>query len=92
MIQSIFVIGFDEKDIYVCESRYNSRCRSFKKIKIYPENPTMKLVPREVPLEPKRVMSVFRERVEKHKDELAELEEQEKLIEKDKPVSRITIQ
>ncbi|KAJ8965409.1 hypothetical protein NQ314_004161 [Rhamnusium bicolor] len=51
----------------------------------YPENPTLKLVPREVPLEPKRVVSVFRERVEKHKDELAELEEQEKLVEKDKP-------
>lgn len=32
-------------------------------------------------------MSIFRERVEKHKDELAELEEQEKIIEKDKPVS-----
>lgn len=56
---------------------------------MYPENPTIILVPREVPLEPKRVMSVFRERVEKHKDELAELEEQEKLIEKDKPVSII---
>lgn len=47
----------------------------------------MVLVPRDVPLEPKRVMSVFRERVEKHKDELAELQEQEKLIEKEKPVS-----
>lgn len=44
-------------------------------------------MPREVPIEPKRVMSVFRERVEKHKDELAELQEQEKLIEKEKPVS-----
>ncbi|KAJ8960513.1 hypothetical protein NQ318_013797 [Aromia moschata] len=77
--------GYDDKDVYVCESRYSTRCRSFKKIKIYPENPTLKLVPREVPLEPKRVMSVFRERVEKHKDELAELEEQEKLVEKDKP-------
>lgn len=44
------------------------------------------MVPREVPIEPKRVMSVFRERVEKHKDELAELQEQEKLIEKEKPV------
>ncbi|XP_018567021.1 protein polybromo-1 isoform X3 [Anoplophora glabripennis] len=77
--------GYDEKDVYVCESRYSTRNRSFKKIKIYPENPTLKLVPREVPIEPKRVVSVFRERVEKHKDELAELEEQEKLTEKDKP-------
>lgn len=83
----IIIVGFDEKDVYVCESRYNSRCRSFKKIKIYPENPTIQLIPREIPLEPKRVMSVFRERVEKHKDELAELAEQEKITEKDKPVS-----
>lgn len=82
-----YIIGFEEKDVYVCESRYNSRCRSFKKIKIYPENTTIQLIPRKVPLEPKRVMSVFRERVEKHKDELAELEEQEKIIEKEKPVS-----
>lgn len=34
-------------------------------------------------------MSVFRERVEKHKDELAELQEQEKLLEKEKPVRHI---
>lgn len=26
--------GFDEKDVYVCESRYSSRCRNFKKIKV----------------------------------------------------------
>lgn len=78
--------GFDEKDIYVCESRYSTRSRSFKKIKLYPEIANLTLVPREVPLEPKRVISVFRERVEKHKDELAELQEQEKLIEKEKPV------
>lgn len=32
-------------------------------------------------------MSVFRERVEKHKEEIAELEEGEKLVEKVKPVS-----
>lgn len=78
--------GFDEKDIYVCESRYSTKSRSFKKIKLYPEVANLNLVQRDVPLEPKRVISVFRERVEKHKDELAELQEQEKLIEKEKPV------
>ena len=35
---------------------------------------------REVPLEPRRVMSVFKKRVEKHKEELAELEECEMKI------------
>lgn len=70
----------------MCESRYSTRSRSFKKIKLFPETPNLVLIPRDIPLEPKRVMSVFRERVEKHKDELAELQEQEKLAEKEKPV------
>lgn len=46
-----------------------------------------KLIDRDEPLEPKRNVSVYRDRVEKHKEEIAELEEQEKLIEKEKPVS-----
>lgn len=45
-----------------------------------------KLIDREEPLEPKRNVSVYRDRVEKHKEEIAELEEQEKLVEKEKPV------
>ncbi|XP_025829015.1 protein polybromo-1 isoform X3 [Agrilus planipennis] len=77
--------GFDLKDVYVCESRYSTKSRSFKKMKVFPETQDLTLISREVPLEPKRVMSVFRERVEKHKDELAELQEQERLIEKEKP-------
>lgn len=72
--------------MYVCESRYSTKSRSFKKMKLFPEVTDVALIGREVPLEPKRVISVFRERVEKHKDELAELQEQEKLIEKEKPV------
>lgn len=48
---------------------------------------TWKLIERDEPLDPKRVMSVFRDRVEKHKEEIAELEEHEKIIEKEKPVS-----
>lgn len=39
--------------------------------------------------EPKRVMSVFKERVEKHKGELAELELQESMVDKEKPVSLV---
>lgn len=41
----------------------------------------------QVPLEPNRTVSVFRERVEKHKDELAELEVLENVQEKERPVS-----
>ncbi|GBP69254.1 Protein polybromo-1 [Eumeta japonica] len=38
-----------------------------------------------IPLEPSRTVSVFRERVEKHKDELAELEIMENILEKPRP-------
>ncbi|XP_046750131.1 protein polybromo-1 isoform X6 [Diprion similis] len=78
--------GFPEKDVYVCESRYSTKARAFKKIKVWNFDPDhLKLVPRERPLEPKRVVSVYKERLEKHKEEIAELEEGEKLIEKEKP-------
>ena len=76
--------NFADKDVYVCESRYSTKARMFKKIKVWTSLPTpeVKLTPRETPLEPKRVVSVFRDRVEKHKEELAELGEVEKLAEK----------
>lgn len=80
--------GFADKDIYVCESRYSTKLRAFKKIKNWPFANKTALKLREVPLEAKRVMSVFKERVEKHKGELAELQLQEALVEKEKPVSR----
>lgn len=81
------VEGVTEKDIYVVESRYNTKARSFKKIKSWPFAlpSTVKLIQRENPIEPKRIMSVFQERVEKHKGELAELQLQEALVEKEKP-------
>ncbi|XP_050303913.1 protein polybromo-1 isoform X2 [Anthonomus grandis grandis] len=78
--------GYDDNDVYVVEFRYSSRHRAFKKMKIFPEVPsTCKLVNREVPLEPKRVMSIFKERLEKHKDELAELQVLEGMIDDDRP-------
>ncbi|KAF0306244.1 Protein polybromo-1 [Amphibalanus amphitrite] len=73
--------GYAEQDVYVCESRYSSKSKTFKKIKMYPFSaPPETLREREVPLEPRRVMSVFKKRVEKHKEELAELEECEMKI------------
>ncbi|XP_011065297.1 PREDICTED: protein polybromo-1 isoform X2 [Acromyrmex echinatior] len=78
--------GFLEKDVYVCESRYSTKARAFKKIKVWNFDPDhLTLVPREKPLEPKRVISVYKERLEKHKEEIAELEEGEKLMEKERP-------
>lgn len=78
--------GYTDKDIFVCESRYSTKLRAFKKIKNWPFLNSTQLIPRDSSLEPKRVMSVFKERVEKHKGELAELQLQEALVEKEKPV------
>ena len=77
--------GFADKDVYVCESRYSTKARMFKKVKVWTSLPTpgVKLVARDDPLEPKRVVSVFRDRIEKHKEELAELGEVEKLPERE---------
>ncbi|XP_030370298.1 protein polybromo-1 [Scaptodrosophila lebanonensis] len=80
--------GLPEKDVFVCESRYNLQGRCFKKLKNWSsarDQSSIKFVPRETPLELKRVMSVFKERIEKHKGELEELKLQEALIEKEKP-------
>lgn len=80
--------GFADKDVYVCESYYSIKRRCFKKLKTWNMvrvTDPVTLVPRETPLEMKRVMSVFKERVEKHKEELSELQMQEALAEKEKP-------
>ncbi|XP_053671633.1 protein polybromo-1 [Anopheles nili] len=80
--------GFAGRDVFVCESRYSSKARSFKKLKTWNlvrANDPVRLTPRETPLEVKRVMSVFKERVEKHKEELSELQLQEAIAEKEKP-------
>ncbi|VDO93281.1 unnamed protein product [Soboliphyme baturini] len=54
--------GFEDKDIYVCESKYLGRVRHFKKLKSWDlgqhEN-TVEFEERSVPLQPTRVPSVF---------------------------------
>ncbi|XP_029357075.1 polybromo 1, like isoform X2 [Echeneis naucrates] len=52
--------GCRAEDVYVCESRYTARNKSFKKIKIWamPES-SVKFMPREVPLPVVRVASMF---------------------------------
>ena len=83
--------GFEEKDIFVCEWKYTSKQRNWKKIKptAFWEAPDhIKIVPREKALEPKRVPSVFKDRIEKHKEEIEELEALEKVVEDD-PVENV---
>ncbi|XP_034536611.1 polybromo 1, like isoform X2 [Notolabrus celidotus] len=52
--------GHRAEDVYICESRYTARSKSFKKIKIWalPAS-SVKLVPRDVPLPVVRVASMF---------------------------------
>lgn len=52
--------GFRAEDVYVCESRYQARGKSFKKIKIWamPES-SVKFTSRDVPLPVVRVASMF---------------------------------
>ncbi|XP_059081440.1 protein polybromo-1-like isoform X3 [Tigriopus californicus] len=78
--------GFEDKDLYVCESRYQSRARSFKKMKMFWNIPDhINMIPRDEPLEPKRVMSVFKERIEKHKEEIEEIDSMVRSLEEELP-------
>lgn len=57
--------GIPDKDVYVCESRYSVRHRCIKKIKIWqpPQSKNLTFVARDVPLIPRRVASVFADKV-----------------------------
>lgn len=50
-----------DEDVYVCESRYNSKTKIFKKVKWWnlPENKRIKLIQRDNPLENIRLPSTF---------------------------------
>ncbi|KAB7505112.1 Protein polybromo-1 [Armadillidium nasatum] len=76
------VDNFDEKDVYVCESRYSTKNRFFKKIKVWPFSlpEGTVITERPEPFAMRRVGSIFKERIDKHKEELAELEEETKVI------------
>lgn len=55
--------GFSSEDVFVCESRYATRSRLFKKIKLWAVPGSMvKYVPREFPLPVVRVASMFAKR------------------------------
>ncbi|XP_021953815.1 protein polybromo-1 isoform X3 [Folsomia candida] len=71
--------GYADEDVYVCEYRYSTKARSFCKLKSWAfDSDRVKLIPRPKPLEPVRVASVFKERFEKHRDELQQLDDSDK--------------
>uniref|UniRef100_A0A8C2A4Z1 Protein polybromo-1 n=1 Tax=Cyprinus carpio TaxID=7962 RepID=A0A8C2A4Z1_CYPCA len=63
--------GFRPEDVYVCESRYTARTKTFKKIKIWSMPPSsVKLVSREVPLPVVRVASMFVSAKDKEREDV----------------------
>ncbi|KAM8995128.1 protein polybromo-1 isoform 3-T3 [Guaruba guarouba] len=82
--------NFRDEDVYVCESRYSAKTKSFKKIKLWtmPVS-SVRFVPRDVPLPVVRVASVFAntDKVdeEKHSESLEDSKMGESVhLEKDK--------
>lgn len=79
--------GFLERDLYVCESRYNSRTHAFKKIKTWNHvTNKIRLVQRETPIEMKRALIA---KVERTIEEQLELEANVTIPPKAKPVRQI---
>ncbi|XP_035008805.1 protein polybromo-1-like isoform X1 [Hippoglossus stenolepis] len=65
--------GFRTDDVYVCESRYSAKSKSFKKIKMWTMPlSSVRFVPREVPLPVVRVASMFATKQEEKPPETAD--------------------
>ncbi|XP_034294931.1 protein polybromo-1 isoform X3 [Pantherophis guttatus] len=83
--------NFRDEDVYVCESRYSAKTKSFKKIKLWTMPiSSVRFVPREVPLPVVRVASVFANTDKIDEEKHAETSEDTKIgdsilsLEKDK--------
>ncbi|XP_056606177.1 polybromo 1, like isoform X1 [Triplophysa dalaica] len=76
--------GFKPEDVYVCESRYTARTKTFKKIKVWSIPPSsVKLVPRDVALPVVRVASMFMT-TKRDQDKLLDLPDGDGFIEKER--------
>lgn len=65
--------GFRPEDVYVCESRYSAKSKSFKKIKLWAMPlSSVRFVPREVPLPVVRVASMFAPKQEEKPAEIVD--------------------
>lgn len=79
--------GFLERDLYVCESRYNSLRHTFRKIRSWNHlTNKIKLVQRETPLDIKRVLI---KKLERTPEELKEIEAMLPVKRKPVPVCNI---
>lgn len=74
--------GFKPEDVYVCESRYTARTKTFKKIKVWSMPPSsVKLVSRDVALPVVRVASMF-VTAKRDQDKMLDLPDGDGFIEK----------
>uniref|UniRef100_UPI0037E82D4E protein polybromo-1-like isoform X1 n=1 Tax=Semicossyphus pulcher TaxID=241346 RepID=UPI0037E82D4E len=65
--------GFRAEDVYVCESRYSAKSKSFKKIKMWTMPlSSVRFVPRDVPLPVVRVASMFAPKQEEKPAEMSD--------------------
>lgn len=65
--------GFRAEDVYVCESRYSAKSKSFKKIKMWAMPlSSVRFLPREVPLPVVRVASMFAPKQEEKPPEITD--------------------
>ncbi|XP_029990472.1 protein polybromo-1-like isoform X1 [Sphaeramia orbicularis] len=72
--------GFRAEDVYVCESRYSAKSKSFKKIKMWTMPlSSVRLLPREVALPVVRVASMFALKQEEKPPEITQPENESKV-------------
>ncbi|XP_030633030.1 polybromo 1, like [Chanos chanos] len=79
--------SFRPEDVYVCESRYAAKTKSFKKIKMWSMPPSsVRFVPRETPLPVVRVASMFVTAAKRDQDKTADASDGEQggFIEKER--------
>ncbi|XP_062853504.1 polybromo 1, like [Trichomycterus rosablanca] len=81
--------GFKPEDVFICESRYTTRTKTFKKIKLWAMPPnSVKFIPRDVPLPVVRVASMFVSATSQEQNKLADVADgdQDSFIEKEREV------
>lgn len=72
--------GFGAEDVYVCESRYSAKSKSFKKIKMWTMPlSSVRFLPRDVPLPVVRVASMFALKQEEKPPEVLDEEKMEEV-------------
>uniref|UniRef100_A0A8C9T1V6 Protein polybromo-1 n=1 Tax=Scleropages formosus TaxID=113540 RepID=A0A8C9T1V6_SCLFO len=79
--------GFQPEDVFVCESRYSAKTKSFKKIKMWTMPlSSVRFGPRDIPLRVVRVASVFANAQKQEQEKPAEVLDESKGEKEDVPV------